>query len=260
MCAVLTEHGIKISPSTYYEWIRKAPSKQQLRDEAVTASIKEFRERNPLNKTLGSRKVWIKLRGDGMDVARCTVERLMQANGWEGARYGGAPKTTIQDEKAQRSPDLVDRVFAAPAPNRLWVADFTYCPTWAGMVYVAFVIDAFARRVIGWRAATSMKTALVLDALEHAFFTRAQEGFTDLSGLVAHSDAGAQYTSIAFTTRLIDAGVDASVGSVADAYDNALAETTVGSFKNELIRRQGPWRDVDHVEIGTLNWVDWFQQ
>jgi putative transposase len=258
MCAVLTEHGIKISPSTYYEWIRKTPSKQQLRDEAVTASIKAFRERNPLNKTLGSRKVWIKLRGDGMDVARCTVERLMQANGWEGARYGGPPKTTIQDEKAQRAPDLVDRVFAAPAPNRLWVADFTYCPTWAGMVYVAFVIDAFARRVIGWRAATSMKTALVLDALEHAFFTRAQEGVTDLSGLVAHSDAGSQYTSIAFTTRLIDAGVDASVGSVADAYDNALAETTVGSFKNELIRRQGPWRDIDHVEIGTLNWVDWF--
>ncbi|VBA62327.1 hypothetical protein LAUMK41_05718 [Mycobacterium attenuatum] len=174
------------------------------------------------------------------------------------ARYGGPPKTTIQDEKVQRAPDLVDRVFAAPAPNRLWVADFTYCPTWAGMVYVAFVIDAFARRVIGWRAATSMKTALVLDALEHAFFTRAQEGVTDLSGLVAHSDAGSQYTSIAFTTRLIDAGIDASVGSVADAYDNALAETTVGSFKNELIRRQGPWRDVDHVEIGTLNWVDWF--
>jgi putative transposase len=258
MCAVLTEHGIKISPSTYYEWTRKTPSKQQLRDEAVTASIKEFRERNPLNKTLGSRKVWIKLRGEGMDVARCTVERLMQAN-----RLGGCPLRwpAQNDHPGREGPagtDLVDRVFAAPAPNRLRVADFTYCPTWAGMVYVAFVIDAFARRVIGWRAATSMKTALVLDALEHAFFTRAQEGFTELSGLVAHSDAGSQYTSIAFTTRLIDAGVDASVGSVADAYDNALAETTVGSFKNELIRRQGPWRDVDHVEIGTLNWVDWF--
>jgi putative transposase len=216
MCAVLTEHGIKISPFTYYEWIRKTPSKQQLRDEAVAASIKAFRERDPLT------------------------------------------KTTVRDEKAYRAPDLVGRVFAAPAPNRLWVADFTYCPTWAGMVYVAFVIDAFARRVIGWRTATSMKTALVLDALEHAFFTRAQEGVTDLKGLVAHSDAGSQYTSIAFTTRLIEAGVDASVGSVADAYDNALAETTVGSFKNELIRRQGPWRDIDHVEIGALNWVDWF--
>jgi putative transposase len=120
------------------------------------------------------------------------------------------------------------------------------------------VIDAFARRVIGWRTATSMKTALVLDALEHAFFTRAQEGVTDLKGLVAHNDAGSQYTSIAFTTRLIDAGVNPSVGSVGDAFDNALAETTVGSFTNELIRRQGPWRDIDHVEIGTLNWVDWF--
>jgi putative transposase len=138
------------------------------------------------------------------------------------------------------------------------VADFTYVPPWTGMVYVAFVIDAYARPIIGWRAAKSMNTALVLDALEHAFFTRAQQGITDLSGLVAHSDAGSQYTSIAFTTRLIDAGVDPSVGSVGDALDNALAETTVSSFKNELIRRQGPWKDVDHVEIETLNWVDWF--
>jgi putative transposase len=138
------------------------------------------------------------------------------------------------------------------------VADFTYVPTWTGMVYVAFVIDAFARRIIGWRAARSMKTALVLDALEHAIFTRAQQGITDLTGLVSHSDAGSQYTSIAFTTRLLDAGVDASVGSVGDAYDNALAETTVGSFKTELIRRYGPWRDVDHVELESLVWVDWF--
>jgi len=126
------------------------------------------------------------------------------------------------------------------------------------MVYVAFVIDAYARRIIGWRAAKRMNTALVLDALEQAIFTRVQQGITDLSGLVAHSDAGSQYTSIAFTTRLVEAGVDPSVGSVGDALDNALAETTVGSFKNELIRRQGPWRDVDHVEVETLNWVDWF--
>ena len=208
--------------------------------------------------TLGSRKIWIRLRGKGHDVARCTVERLMREQGWEGARYGSKLRTTIANEEHNRAPDLVDRDFNPLAPNRLWVADFTYVPTWTGTVYVAFVIDAYARRIIGWRAARSMTTPLVLDALEHAIFTRTQEGVTDLSGLIAHNDAGSQYTSIAFTARLIDEGVDASVGSVGDAFDNALAESTVGSFKTELIRRQGPWRDVDHVEIETLNWVDWF--
>jgi len=258
MCTVLTEHGIKISPSTYYEWVDKQPTRRQLRDAEVTLLIEQLRSRNSLNQTLGSRKVWIKLRGEGHDVARCTVERLMRAHGWEGASYGSRHRTTIADQSAPRAADLVERDFAPSAPNRLWVADFTYVPTWTGMVYVAFVIDAFARRIIGWRAARSMKTALVLDALEHAIYTRAQQGITDLTGLVSHSDAGSQYTSIAFTTRLLDAGVDASVGSVGDAYDNALAETTVGSFKTELIRRYGPWRDVDHVELESLVWVDWF--
>ena len=256
MCAVLSEHGIKISPSTYYEWIDKQPTRRQLRDEQVTGLILALREHNKLNARLGSRKMWIKLRGQGHEVARCTVERLYRANGWEGARYGSKHTTTRPDETHDRHPDLVDRQFAPVVPNRLWVADFTYVPTWTGMVYVAFVIDAFSRRIIGWRAARSMHTALVLDALEHALFTRSQEGITDLTGLVSHSDAGSQYTSVAFTTRLIDAGVDPSVGSVGDAY--ALAETTVGSFKNELIWREGPWRDVDHVEIETLTWVDWF--
>ena len=182
----------------------------------------------------------------------------MREQGWEGARYGSKHKTTIADDSHSRYPDLVDRNFCAPAPNRLWVADFTYVPTWMGFVYVAFVIDAFSRRIVGWRAATSMTTALVLDAVEHAFFTRAQEGRRDLTGLIAHNDAGAQYTSVAFTQRLLDEGVDPSVGSVGDALDNALAETTVGSFKNELIRRQGPWHDVNHVELGTAEWVQWF--
>jgi putative transposase len=140
----------------------------------------------------------------------------------------------------------------------LWVADFTYVSTWMGFVYVAFVIDAYSRRIVGWRAARSMTTDLVLDAVEHAFFTRAQDGNTSLHGLIAHSDAGAQYTSVAFTQRLIDEGVDPSVGSIGDALDNALAETTVGSFKNELIRRQGPWRDVNQVELATAEWVVWF--
>ena len=179
----------------------------------------------------------------------------MREQGWEGARYGSKHKTTVADDSHVRYPDLVDRHFHAPAPNRLWVADFTYVATWMGFVYVAFVIDAYSRRIVGWRAARSMTTDLVLDAVEHAFFTRAQEGNTSLRGLIAHSDAGSQYTSVAFTQRLIDEGVDPSVGSVGDALDNALAETTVGSFKNELIRRQGPWRDVNQVELATAEWV-----
>jgi putative transposase len=176
----------------------------------------------------------------------------------EGASYTRKARTTIADPSHQRAPDLVDRCFDAVAPNRLWVADFTQVATWRGKVYVAFVIDAFSRRVIGWRAATTMTTPLVLDALEHAVHTRAVEGVTDLTGLIAHSDAGSQYTSIALSQRLLEAGIDASVGTVGDALDNALAETTVGSFKTELIRRHGPWRDVDHVEIETLNWIHFF--
>ena len=261
MCAVLCEHGVPISASTYDEWITKAPTRRQLRDAELVEMIAAQRQDKRTGKfvqTLGSRKMWIRLRGQGHEVARCTVERIMGEQGWEGARYGSRHKTTIADDSHPRYPDLVDRNFHAPAPNRLWVADFTYVPTWRGFVYVAFVIDAFSRRIVGWRAATSMTTALVLDAVEHAFFTRAQEGRRDLTGLIAHNDAGAQYTSVAFTQRLLDEGVDPSVGSVGDALDNALAETTVGSFKNELIGRQGPWHDVNHVELGTAEWVQWF--
>ncbi len=191
MCAVLTEHGIKISASTYYEWVNAKPTRRQLRDAEVLALLVAERTDPKTGKfaaTLGSRKMWIRLRGKGHDVARCTVERLMREQGWEGARYGSKHRTTIANEEHSRAPDLVDRDFNPLAPNRLWVADFSYVPTWTGTVYVAFVIDAYARRIIGWRAARSMTTALVLDALEHAFFTRAQEGVTDLSGLVAHND------------------------------------------------------------------------
>lgn len=258
LCDVLSEHGISISPSTFYEWVARVPSGRQLRDEQVTGLIRAERETNKLVAGLGSRKMWLRLRGKGHDVARCTVERLMRANGWEGAAYTPKARTTIPDPGHHRAPDLVDRLFQAPCPNRLWVADFTQVATWSGKAYVAFVVDAYSRRIIGWRAAPSMTTALVLDALEHAVHTRASQGVTDLTGLIAHSDAGSQYTSIAFTQRLLDAGVDASVGSVGDALDNALAETTVGSFKTELIRRHGPWRDLDHVEIETLNWVHFF--
>jgi putative transposase len=162
------------------------------------------------------------------------------------------------DPGHQRAPDLVHRRFFAPVPNRLWVGDFTQVATWSGKVYIAFVIDAYSRRIVGWRVAPTMTTALVLDALEHALYTRAAAGVADVTGLISHSDAGSQYTSVALTTRLVEAGADPSVGSVGDALDNALAETTVGSFKTELIRRQGPWRDIDHVEIETMTRVDFF--
>ena len=261
MCTVLTEHGIPIAPATYYEWACKQPTRRQLRDEQVTALIRAEREDPKTGKfasSLGSRKMWLRLRGKGHDVAKCTVERLMRTQGWEGTSYGRKHVTTISDQKLPRHPDLVDRNFSPTAPNRLWVADFTYCPTWTGMVYVAFVIDAFARRIIGWRVARRMTTELVLDALEHALFTRRREGVADLSGLVSHSDAGSQYVSIAMTQRLLDEDIDPSVGSVGDAYDNALAETTVGSFKNELFRRLGPWRDINHIEVETAQWIHWF--
>jgi len=193
-----------------------------------------------------------------VSVARSTIERLMRALGLTGARRGCRVRTTRTDPAAARPVDLVQRRFNPPAPDRTWVADFTYCPTWSGMVYVALVIDAYSRRILGWRAATSMRTALVLDALEHAVWTRRRAGAGDLAGLIHHTDAGSQYTSIAFTERLAAAGIDPSVGSVGDAYDNALAETVIGLFKTELIKPRGPWRTVEQVEIATLEYVDWF--
>jgi putative transposase len=193
MCAVLSEHGVPISPSTYYEWIAKTPTRRQIRDaelvEIITAA-REDKRKGRFVQTLGSRKLWIWLRGQGHDVAKCTVERIMREQGWEGARYGSKHKTTLADDSHVRYPDLVDRRFYACAPNRLWVADFTYVSTWMGFVYVAFVIDAYSRRIVGWRAARSMTTDLVLDAVEHAFFTRSQDGINSLRGLIAHSDAG----------------------------------------------------------------------
>jgi putative transposase len=202
--------------------------------------------------------VWLALNREGVTVARCTVERLMRELGLVGARRGRRHRTTIADAGAARPADLVQRRFNPPAPNRTWVADFTYVPTWSGMVYVAFVIDAYSRRILGWRAATSMRTSLVLDALEQAVWTRTRDGAADLAGLICHHDAGSQYTSIAYTERLAEAGIDPSVGTVGDAYDNALAETVIGLFKTELIKPHGPWQTVEQVEIATLEYVDWF--
>lgn len=256
ICTVLTEHGCKIAPSTYYDARDRRPSKRKLRDVELIAMI-EAERKNKFVALLGARKMWLRLRGKGHDVARCTVERLMREMGITGVTRAKAPRTTTADPKADRPRDLVDRQFVANRPNELWCADFTYVPTWDGMVYVAFIIDVFSRRIIGWRSATSMTTPLVLDALEMALWTRRKEGVHDLTGLVHHTDAGSQYTSIAFTQRLIEAGVDPSVGSVGDAYDNALAESQIGLYKSELIDHQ-PWRDKEHVEIETLDWVHWF--
>ncbi|SEE48314.1 HTH-like domain-containing protein [Jiangella alba] len=256
---MLSEHGIKIAPSTYYEVRSREPSKRALRDTQIIELIAAAREQRFVAR-FGARKMWLHLRRAGHDVARCTIERLMTANGWQGALRGQRTRTTIPDPKDARAADLVDRDFTATCPNQLWVADFTYVATWSGTVYVAFIFDVFSRMIVGWRAATSMSTQLVLDTLEHAIWSRRQAGITDLSGLVHHTDAGSQYTSFAFTTRLLQAGVDASVGSVGDAYDNAMAESQIGAYKTELIRHEGPWRDVEHVEFETLNWVHWFNQ
>jgi putative transposase len=219
--------------------------------------IEAERARQKLLARFGARKMWLHLRGRGHD-ARCTVERLYRQQGWVGALRQRRLKPVPGIEVGPRPLDLVDRQFWASRPNQLWVADFTYVPTWSGMVYVAFVFDVFSRRIVGWRAATRMTTDLVLDTLEHAIWIRQQAGVTDLSGLVHHTDAGSQYVSFAFTERLVEAGVDPSVGSVGDAYDNALAESQIGLYKAELIRPEGPWRGVEHVELETLNWIDFF--
>jgi putative transposase len=255
---VLSEHGCSIAPSTYYEHLNRRPSKRELRDAEIVELIEAARAEQKLRRRFGARKMWLHLRGKGHDVARCTIERLYAEHGWSGALRGKKPRTTIPAVGHQRPEDLVDRDFTATAPNQLWVADFTYVATFTGTVYVAFIFDVFSRRIVGWRAATSMTTDLVLDTLEMALWNRGREGITDLTGLVHHNDAGSQYTSFAFTQRLIEAGVDASVGSVGDAYDNAMAESQIGLYKAELIWPEGPWRDRDHIELETLNYVDWF--
>jgi putative transposase len=204
----------------------------------------------------GARKIWRQLLREGRQVARCTVERLMRELGIAGAVRGKTRRTTIADPAAAKAPDLVKRNFSAEAPNRLWVADFTYCATWSGMVYTAFVIDVFSRRIVGWRTAYSMTTDLPLDALEMAIWARNDR----LDNLVHHSDRGSQYTAIRYTDRLVDAGAKCSVGTTGDSYDNALAESVIGLYKAELIRKRGPWKTIDDIEIATLEWVDWYNQ
>jgi putative transposase len=256
ICRVLTEHGCPIAPSTYYDAVSRGPSARAVRDEQLKQQISRVFAQN--YGVYGARKVWLALNREGTAVARCTVERLMRELGLAGARRGPKVRTTRPDPAAARAADLVRRQFSPARPDRLWVADFTYVPAWTGTVYVAFVIDAYSRRIIGWRAAATMKTSLVLDALEHALWTRQRDRRGSLAGLICHNDAGSQYTSIAFTERVAAAGASPSVGTVGDAFDNALAESVIGLFKTELIKPHGPWRTAEQVELATLEYVDWF--
>jgi transposase InsO family protein len=242
---------LPIAPSTYYEHRDrvKNPDKRPdraKRDDKLRDDIQRVWDDN--HAVYGAEKVWRQLGREKVACARCTVERLMRVMGLHGAVRGRAFKvTTTGDKNAARPPDLVHREFKAERPNQLWVADITYVATWVGFVYIAFVIDVFSRRIVGWRVSTSLKSELALDALEQALHAR-----PDSNGVVHHSDRGTQYTSIRYTERLAEAGLERSVGSVGDSYDNALAETINGLYKTELIYRRGPWRNVDAVEYATL--------
>lgn len=251
-------HALAFAPSTYYAVKKRQadPSARSRRDAELMVEIRRIHEAS--DGIYGADKVWRQLRREGIQVARCTVERLMRRDGLEGVRRARRRRTTIPGAQAQRPRDLVDRDFTAEAPNRLWVSDFTYVMSWSGVIYVAFVIDVFSRRIVGWKADTNMRTELVLDTLEMALWARGRDGIPLAEGMISHSDAGSQYTSFALTTRLVDAGIDPSVGSVGDAYDNALAESTIGLYKAEKINRRGPWKTLADVELATLEWVDWY--
>ncbi|RSY57415.1 IS3 family transposase [Sphingomonas koreensis] len=249
---------LPIAPSTYHAHTarRIEPTKRSARarrDDALGPEVRRVFEEN--FRVYGVRKVWRQLRREGLDVARCTVARLMRAMGLAGVIRGKPVRTTISDRAAPCPLDRVNRQFRAPAPNRLWVSDFTYVATWAGFVYVAFVIDTYARRIVGWRASRTTHASFVLDALEQALHDRRP---VHRGGLVHHSDRGSQYVSIKYTERLAEAGIEPSVGSAGDSYDNALAETINGLYKAEVIHRRGPWRNFEAVEYATLEWVDWF--
>ncbi len=244
------------APSTYYAARTRPPSARAMRDERLKAEITRIYQDN--YSCYGARKIYRQLRREGHEVARCTVQRLMGELGIVGLVRGKSRRTTIAGAQTDRPADLVGRNFHAPVPNRLWVADLTYIRTWSGWVYAAFVIDVYSRMVVGWQIATHLRTDLALDALEMALWRRGQEKSADLSELVHHSDRGVQYLAIRYTERLADTGAVASVGSRGDSYDNALAESFNGLFKAELIRRNGPWKNMDDVELATLEYLDWF--
>jgi transposase InsO family protein len=249
---------LPIAPSTYYDTVAKRTDVDRLsvrarRDARLKIEIRRVFDAN--YRVYGVRKVWRQLRREGFDVARCTVARLMKVMGLQGVIRGKHVRTTVSDKAVPCPLDQVNRQFHAPAPNRLWVSDFTYVSTWTGMVYVAFVIDVYARFIVGWRVSRTAHAGFVLDALEQALHDRKPVG---KDGLVHHSDRGSQYLSIKYTERLVEAGIKPSVGSVGDSYDNALAETINGLYKAEVIHRRGPWRSFEAVEFVTLEWVNWF--
>jgi transposase InsO family protein len=258
-------HGIEpickvlpIAPSTYHAHAAKRADPARLsarakRDAALKPEIARVFAENFA--VYGVRKVWRQLDRENVDVARCTVARLMQDMGLQGVMRGKPIRTTVSDKAAPCPLDHVHRQFRAPRPDALWVSDFTYVSTWTGFVYVAFVIDAYARRIVGWRVSRTAHTAFVLDALEQALHERRP---VHRAGLIHHSDRGSQYVSIKYTERLAEAGIEPSVGSVGDSFDNALAETINGLYKAEVIHRRGPWRSFEAVEFATLEWVDWF--
>jgi putative transposase len=273
ICRVLSEHGVPIAPATYYAHRSRPPSARAVRDEAVLVQVRRVHQTRRIGRGLyGAEKVWRQLQRDAAagvaevvalgPVARCTVERLMRDNAMRGSSWRRPVRTTTADPSADRPADLVHRNFSAPGPNLLWLVNFTYVPTWAGMAFTAFVSDAYSRRIVGWRTAAHMRTDLPLDALEMALWVRDREGHCDddgrLVGLVHHSDAGSQYTAIRYHDRLADAGALASIGTVGESYDNARAESVIGLYKRECVLLDGPFRTVDDFELGTLSWVHWF--
>lgn len=253
---MLSEHGCKIAPNTYWVAKKRPPSARSIRDGELKIEI--LRVWGDNLEVYGADKVWTQLNREGFRVARCTVERLMRELGLSGARRGRAYKVTTRfDERQHRPADLVDRHFRADEPNRLWVADLTYVKTHGGWVYAAFIIDVFSRMVVGWQISESLRSDLAIDALEMAVWNRTRNGQV-LDGLVHHSDRGVQYLSIRYSERLDENDIVASVGSRGDSYDNAMAEAFNSLYKWELIYPQGPWRGLDDVEYATLGYIDWF--
>ena len=254
ICTVLRSAGVSVAPSTYYDTKARPPSARAGRDAELGPALVALWEDN--YRVYGVRKLWKAARRAGHDVGRDQVARLMRAAGIQGARRGKRVRTTKPDVTAVRHPDLVKRRFIATAPNQLWVTDLTFVPTWAGVAYVCFLIDAYSRMIVGWRVASHMRTTMVLDALEMARWSRGNL----LPGLTCHSDAGSQFTSVRYGERLAEIGAVPSIGTVGDSFDNALAETVNGYYKAELIygpARTGPWKTVEDVELATLGWVYW---
>ncbi len=245
--------ALQVAPSTYYAVKTRPASARECQDAALEREIARVHDAN--FGVYGVRKVWRALVRKGIVVGRDHVARLMRRMGLQGVVRGKVKRTTVPAAVAQRPGDLVNRLFTAAAPNLLWVADLTYVATWSGFCYTAVIIDAFSRRIVGWRVSSSLRTDLALDALDMAIWTRQHD---DLSRLVHHNDRGVQYLSIRYTERLAEVDAVASVGSKGDSYDNALAETVNGLYKTELIRRGGPWRSVEDVELATLAWVNWW--